>query len=90
MQPTASDCSATMWVFGGSAGPEHADKLCTGPQKEVDAWPTFAELAALLPGHHIRLLLIGPDVPSELHGRSTAGGQDQKRTAGGSNSSCCL
>jgi hypothetical protein len=39
-----------------------------GPEKELDALGLFAELAQLMPSYRIRLVMIGPSVPSAMHG----------------------
>ena len=40
-----------------------------GPEKELDSLPLFGELALLLPQIRIRLVMVGPEVPVEMHGQ---------------------
>lgn len=42
----------------------------TGPQAELCLLPAFLELLALLPGYHLYIHMIGPDVPQQLHGKA--------------------
>ena len=44
--------------------------VLAGAQREVDQWPVFLELSALLPGTRLHLILLGPDVPHAWDGTS--------------------
>jgi hypothetical protein len=39
-----------------------------GPEKELDSLHLFGELALLLPQIQVRLVMVGPEVPEEMHG----------------------
>lgn len=43
-----------------------------GPEKELDSLPLFGEVALLLPQIRIRLVMVGPEVPEDMHGKCEA------------------
>lgn len=48
-----------------------------GAKAELAFLPAFAELATLLPHHHLDIHFIGPDVPEQLHQHTCRGGPVQ-------------
>jgi hypothetical protein len=44
--------------------PRKINIALAGVEKEIDQWPLFIELSALLPNHDIVLHFIGPEIPS--------------------------
>lgn len=59
-----------------------------GVQKELDQWPVLLELACLLPSLHVHLVLVSPEVPSNMAGRSAGFPAPHAARCGNGSCSC--
>lgn len=65
---------SVMWALEDSLVPQHLVVHLLGPQRELDIWPVFAEVARLLvatmAASTVDLLMIGPDVPQHMDNKA--------------------